>query len=189
MRGGGILSMMVSSSGISVVLSSPRSVVGLALAGAGVEQRELELLVVGAKIDEQVVDFIEHGGDPGVRAVDLVDAHGDVQARLHRLAQHEAGLRERALGGVDQQDRALDHREHALDLAAEVGVARGVEDVDLVVAVEHGRVLAGDGDAALALEVHRVHHPVGRWTREREGVALTQQPVDQAWSCRGRRGR
>src|SRR3712207_7784659 len=44
----------------------------------------------------------------------------------------------------------------SLDLAAEVGVAGGVDDVDLVAAVVDRRVLGLDRDPALALEVHRV---------------------------------
>ena len=49
--------------------------------------------------------------------------------------QHEAGLRQRAFGGVDQQHDAVDHRQRALHLAAEVGVAGRVDDVDLDAAV------------------------------------------------------
>ena len=37
---------------------------------------------------------------------------------------------QRALGGVDEQDDAVDHGQAALDLATEVGVAGGVDDVD-----------------------------------------------------------
>ena len=43
----------------------------------------------------------------------------------------EPRLRHRPLDRVDQQQHAVDHAEHALDLAAEVGVARRVDDVDL----------------------------------------------------------
>ena len=56
------------------------------------------------------------------------------QPRLERLAQHEAGLGQRALGGVDEQHHAVDHRQPALDLAAEVGVAGRVDEVELHVA-------------------------------------------------------
>ena len=113
---------------------------------------------------------------------------------LQRLAQHEAGLRQRALAGVDEQQHAVDHGQAALDLAAEVGVAGGVDDVDgdrvavgrLVV---HGGVLGEDRDALLPLQVHRVHHPVGRSRRARG----TRRPAGAwrrpGWSCRGRRGR
>ena len=52
-----------------------------------------------------------------------------------RLAEHEARLGQGALGGVHQQEHAVDQAQAALDLAAEVGVARGVDDVDLVALV------------------------------------------------------
>ena len=70
-----------------------------------------------------------------------------------RLAEHEARLRQRPLGGVDEQERAVGHLQDALDLAAEVGVAGRVDEVDLDVADADGDVLGQDGDAALALQV------------------------------------
>ena len=48
---------------------------------------------------------------------------------------------------------AVGHLEDALDLAAEVGVAGRVDDVDLDVAELEGDVLGQDGDAALAFQV------------------------------------
>ncbi len=68
--------------------------------------------------------------DAGVGAVRLVDQEDHRELRLERLAQHEAGLRQRALARVDEQHDAVDHRQPALDLAAEVGVAGGVDHVD-----------------------------------------------------------
>src|SRR4028118_1459710 len=44
--------------------------------------------------------------------------------------------------------------------AAEVAWARGGDDVDEQVLATHRGVLREDGDALLALEVHRVHDPV-----------------------------
>jgi hypothetical protein len=72
------------------------------------------------------------------------------QAEFERLAQHEARLRQRALGRVDQQEHAVDHRQGALDLAAEVGVARRVDDVDARRRSVTAVFFASDGDAALA---------------------------------------
>ena len=43
---------------------------------------------------------------------------------LQRLQRDEARLRHRPFDRVDQQQHAVDHAQHALDLAAEVGVAR-----------------------------------------------------------------
>jgi hypothetical protein len=77
------------------------------------------------------------------------------------LAQHEPGLGQRALGGVDQQHDAVDHGERPLDLAAEVGVTGGVDDVERDVAPHQRGVLGEDRDALLTLEVHRVHDPLG----------------------------
>ena len=139
--------------------------------GRGVDDREVErvlAVVVVEQVHEQLVGLVDDLGDPGVAAVDLVDDEDDRHVGVERLAQHEPGLRQRALGRVDQQHDAVDHRQAALDLAAEVGVAGGVDDVDrhrLAVAggtgVVHRGVLREDRDALLALEVTGVHDPVG----------------------------
>jgi hypothetical protein len=67
---------------------------------------------------------------PRVGTVDLVDDDDRLQPDLERLGDHELGLRQRAFGGVDQHQRAVHHVQDALDLAAEIGVAGGVDDVD-----------------------------------------------------------
>ena len=71
----------------------------------------------------------------GVRAlaVALVDDDRRLEPRLQRLAQHEAGLGHRALEGVDHEQAAVREAEDAFNLATEVGVARGIDDVDAVV--------------------------------------------------------
>ena len=96
-------------------------------------------MLVGVEVEEQLLHLVHDLGDAGVAAVDLVHHEDHGQARLERLAQHEAGLRQRALAGVDEQQHAVDHGEAALDLAAEVGVAGRVDDVDLHVAVRGPR--------------------------------------------------
>ena len=75
------------------------------------------------QVEEQLVRLLDHLGDPRVRAVDLVDDEDD------RAASAASALRstkrvcgQRALGRVDQQHDAVDHRQAALDLATEVGV-------------------------------------------------------------------
>ena len=86
---------------------------------------------VGGQVHEQLLDLVEHLVGPGVAAVDLVEHHDRGQVQRQRLRQHVAGLGQRALGRVDQQEHAVDHGERPLDLAAEVGVARRVDEVDL----------------------------------------------------------
>ena len=77
---------------------------GDALPAGGVDDREVERRVVGAQLDEQVEDGVEHLGEPGVGAVDLVDDDDRPQPVLERLAEHEARLRQRPLGGIDEQE-------------------------------------------------------------------------------------
>jgi hypothetical protein len=101
-------------------------------AAAGVEHRELDLLLGRVEIDEEVEDLVQHFLRARVGAIDLVDDDDRRQAALERLAQHEPRLRQRPFGGVDQQHDAVGHRQHALDFPAEVGVAGRVHDVDQV---------------------------------------------------------
>ena len=87
---------------------------------------------------------------------------------------------------VDEQHDAVDHGQAALDLAAEVGVAGGVDDVDgdravgRVHAVVRDRgVLREDRDALLALELVRVHGALFDVGVVGEGVRLLQHRVDE----------
>ena len=101
-------------------------------------------------------------------------------AELERLGEHEAGLGHGAFGGVHEQDDAVDHLEYAFHLAAEVGVARGIDDVYLRVAVADGGVLREYGDAALALEVAGVHDPRLDLLIFAEHARLLEHLVDQS---------
>ena len=98
---------------------------------------------------------------------------------LQRLGDHEFGLRQRAFGGVDQHQRAVDHVEDALDLAAEIGVAGGVDDVDAGVLPLHRGGLGQNGDAALALQIVGVHRALDHALVVAVGAGLLQQAVDQ----------
>ena len=62
-------------------------------------------------------------------------------------------MRQRALRGIDEQKAAVGHLQHAFDFAAEVGVARRVDDVDLGAADGEGDVFGEDGDAALPFQI------------------------------------
>ena len=104
----------------------------------GVNDREIQLLLARLQLDEQVEGLVDDLLDPGVGAVDLVDDDDRPQAELQGLLEHEPGLRHGAFGGVDEEEDAVDHPEDAFDLAAEVGVARRVDDVDLDALPERG---------------------------------------------------
>ncbi len=98
---------------------------------------------------------------------------------LERLGQHEPRLRHRPFGRVDQHQRAVGHPQHALDLAAEIGVAGRVDEVDLHALVVDGDVLGQDRDAPLALQVVGVEDAVADELAGAELAALAQQAIDQ----------
>ena len=150
-----------------------------AVEAGGVDDREVELLVGGAELVEQVEGVVDDPVGAGARTVDLVDHDDRLEAEGQGLAGHEAGLGHRAFDRVDQQQHAVDHRQHALDLAAEVGVARGVDDVDLDAVVLAGAVLGQNRDAALTLDVAGVHDALGHLLVGTESTGLLQHLVDQ----------
>ena len=150
-----------------------------ALLGRAVEDREIELLVGGVERGEQVEHLVDDFDRPRVGAIDLVDDDDGLEAHLQRLRHHELGLRQRAFGGVDQHQRAVDHVEDALDLAAEVGVAGRVDDVDARALPFDRSRLGENGDAALALEVVGIHGAFDLALVLAIDAGLLQEPVDQ----------
>ena len=150
-----------------------------ALLGGAVDDREVELLVGGVERGEEIEDLVDDFRDAGVGLVDLVDADDRLQADLERLADDEFRLRHRAFGGVDEHDGAVDHRQDALHLAAEIGVAGRVDDVDAHVLPGDGGGLGHDGDAALFFEIVRIHHALGDALVFAKGARLLEQAVDE----------
>ena len=154
--------------------------------GAGVDDREVDLLLGGVEVEEELIGLVDHLADARVRSIDLVDDEHDGKVLLQRLAQYEARLRERALGCVDEQDDTVDHLKPALDLAAEVSVTGGVDDVEGQATlgsrsthVADRGVLREDRDALLTLEVHGVHDTVIDVLVLTEGTRLPEHGVDQ----------
>ena len=75
---------------------------GDALAGVGVEDGEVELVLGRLEVDEKIVDLVKHFGGARVLAVDLVDDDHGCEPRLERLFQHEARLGQGAFRRVHQ---------------------------------------------------------------------------------------
>ncbi len=143
-------------------------------------RRALALDPAQAESAANLARLLREGGDrPGALAVDLVHHDDGLEAEGERLARDESRLRHRALDRVHQQHHAVDHREHALDLAAEIRVAGRVHDVDVHALVVHRRVLGEDGDAALLLDVAGVHDALDDVLVRGEGAGLLQELVDQ----------
>ena len=100
-------------------------------------------------------------------------------AKLQRLLQNKAGLGHRAFKSVHQQQYAVYHFENAFHLAAEVGMSRRVDDIDLDVLIGDGGVLGQDGDAAFAFQISVIHHTVRDDLVFTEGAALFKHFINK----------
>ena len=152
---------------------------GVAGAAAGEDVGEIEGGIVGPELHEEVEDFGEDLGGSSVGSVDLIDDDDGLQVTFEGFSQDEAGLRFGAFGGIDEHEDAVGHFEDALDLTAEVGVARGVDDVDLGALVGEGDVFGEDGDAAFALEIVRVENAIALELGVAEQTGLAHEGVDE----------
>src|SRR5690606_40573500 len=61
------------------------------------------------------------------------------------------------LGGIDQHDDAIHHRQNALDLAAEIGVTGGIDDVDTGLAPLHRGAFGEDGEDRKSTRLNSSH--------------------------------
>src|SRR3546814_8655764 len=95
------------------------------------------LLVIGADTVEQFEDLVDHPVRTRADTVDLVQHDDRVEAHVEGLLRDEACLRHRAVARIDQQQHRVDHRAHALDFAAEVGVSGGVDNQSGKPTTEH----------------------------------------------------
>ena len=150
-----------------------------AVAAGSVKQRKLQLLVARIQLAEEVEHLRVDRIGPGVRLVDLVDDDHRAQIQLQRLVEHEPRLRHRPLGRIDEQDHAVRELQHALDLAAEIAVSRGVDHVDLGVPVLDADILGENRDSALAFEIVAVEKAVGDDLVLTENLGLAHDLIDQ----------
>ena len=133
-----------------------------ALLCRAVDNGEVELILRCIEVAHEVEHHLIHLFGAAVGLIDFVDDDDRLQANLQGFLQHEARLRHRSFEGIDEQQAAVGHVQDALHLAAEVRVARRVDDVYLRVLVVDADVLREDGDASLALQLVVVEHEFAR---------------------------
>ena len=152
---------------------------GNALLGGGIDHREIQLVVVGVQFDEQVQDFVHHFFHPLIRTVDFVDDHHRFQMMFQGFPQYVFGLGHGAFISVYQQQYAVHHVQHPFHFAAEVSMARSVQDVDLAAIVHNGSILGQDGDPTFSFLIVGVHDPFLHLLVGPEYTALLQHGIHQ----------
>jgi hypothetical protein len=95
------------------------------------------------------------------------------------VLKHEACLGQRTFGGVDEQQNAVDHFKHALDFAAEIGVAGGVDNVYFYAFIVYRSVLGKNGDASLTLDGAGIHDALACRLVFTVNAALLEHLVDE----------
>ena len=96
-----------------------------------VNDRGVQLVGMLSQLQQEVVGRFDCLGRPCVDPVDLVDDDDRGKPERERLAQHDARLWHGSLQGVHQEETSISHPQHPFHLAAKVGVAGCVDDVDL----------------------------------------------------------
>ena len=142
-------------------------------------KRAVQLFLARVEVEEKLEYLVDDFFEPRVGSVRLVDDDYYFQPERERAFEHEPRLRHRTFESVDYEQSAVDHFEHALDLAAEVGVPGRVDDVYLEPVVHTRRVFGQYGYTALAFERVGIHHPVGDGLIVAEHVALLEKLVDE----------
>ena len=124
---------------------------GVATHAATKEVGEIALVVVGAEFEEKVQNLVDSDFRINPSPVNFIDKYDRSKALFKRLLQNEARLGHGAFVGIHNQKATIDHAKHPLDFSTEVGVARGVNNINSNPVVINGGILRKNRDAALAL--------------------------------------
>ncbi len=123
-----------------------------------VYHRSIELRFVSLEFDEKIEHFVVNTKRVSSGPVDLIDDDNWSALQLECFSKDEACLRHWPVESVDDEQHSIHHAKNSLDLTAEVGVTRRVDDVDLRAPPSHRSVLGENRNAALTLEWIRVEH-------------------------------
>ena len=94
----------------------------------------------------------------GPHTIHLVDEDQPRNPVLIRLTPHRFSLGLDALHGSQNSDRSVEHPERPFNLRRKVHVTRRINNIDSDVVPKTGGSRRGDGDTALLLLLHPIHH-------------------------------
>ena len=139
---------------------------------------------------DQLLDLLANFLGLSRRQIDLVDHRNDFEIVMQRQIGVGQRLRFHALRRVHHQQRALARLQAARNLVSEIDVARRVDQVELVNLAVIGAIIQAhrmrlDGDAALALQIHRIQHLLHHFAL-RQSAGGFEQAIGQASTCRDR---
>ena len=152
---------------------------GIAFLGRGVDHWKIKDIVRGVQLDKEVKDLIHNPVTAGCRLIDLIDNHDDRQMIFKGLFKDEIGLGHGTFLGINQKQSPVGHAQNPLHLTAEVGMSRGVNDIQPVIAVAVRAVFGRNGNSALTFQITGVHKPLGHVLIVTEHARLPEKLINQ----------
>ena len=80
---------------------------------------------------------------------------------------------------INEEDHTVDHAENPLHLATEIGVSRGIDDIDVIVTPGNRSVLGKNGNTPLFLKIVGIHHAFRGRLATVQRTRLLQQLVNK----------
>ena len=140
----------------------------------GIHHREIQLFVSSTQFVEQVEGLVDHFVRVGAWLVNFVDHHDRLETQGQSFFGHETRLGHGAFLRINEQHHTVHHGQCALYFTAKVGVAWGVNDVDVRAFPADGTVFGQDGNAALTLNGVVVHDGVDHFFVFGKSARLTK---------------
>ena len=150
----------------------------IAVAAGGVNYGEFKLVIVGVKLDEQINNLVNYLVGASHGTVNLVNYYDRLFAEGKSLFKHETGLRHATLKRVNEQKNRVDHLQNTFNLAAEIGVSGGVNDINFYVVIIKTGMLGKNSYSAFTFNVVGVHYSVFNVFILAEGARLFKKLVD-----------
>ena len=123
-----------------------------------VKHRTVELLVGCVEVDEKLKYLILNLAKTCVGLVYLVNNYNNSVVKFKSSLKNESGLGHRSLCRVNEKNNSVNHFEDTLNLAAEVSVAGGVNEVYLNVLVVYRGVFCKNSNSSFLFKVTGVHN-------------------------------
>ena len=149
------------------------------ITGSGINNREIQLVIISIQLHKELQDLIVNIINALVWAVNLVDNNDRLQLLLKSLSQNVLGLRHRTLKGIYQQQNTINHVQYTLNLAAEISMARGINNIYLGALIHDSSILGKNSNTALTLQIARVHNALCYLLVGAENMALLQHSINQ----------
>ena len=116
-----------------------------------VQGLEIQLVLSGIKGEHKVKYLLVYLVGTTVLLVYLIYYHYRFFTHLNSLLEHKPCLWHCALKSINKQQNSVCHVEHPLNFTAEVGMARGVDDVNLIIFVRYTHILCKNCDTPFPL--------------------------------------